>query len=228
MKKLVLIAVAFVAFTAAAAQQNVNNDPYIEVRGTAKSMIDPNKAEISITLTQADSKGRMSMQELEEQLAKALRDAGVDASKQMVLTDQSSDVQKKNKAYQFKSYTLTVTTATEAQSVFEALSANGVNNASLVKVWNDNQGEIEQQLKSQAILNAQSSAKTLTQALGQSIGKAIQITDFSYNNDFVTMENSSFARKVAGVQADEAIELPAIEFKKLRVEQSVTVRFELK
>lgn len=227
MKKLIITAIALIGVAFATAQNcQMEQQDYVEVRGTAKVMVDPNKAEISITLSQEESKGKMTMSQLEDQLAKALKEAGVDAAKQLVLADQSSEAKKHNKGYQFKNYILTVSSATEAQSVFQAFALNGVNNASVTKIWNDKQKDIEMKLKVDAILDAQNSAKTLTGAIGQSIGKAIQITDYSYNNNFVSMDNSSFARKASAVAG--VAELPELDFKQIRIEQSVTVRFSLK
>lgn len=222
MKKLLLIAASFIVFTTATAQTCPQQENYVEVRGVAKTMIDPNKAEISITLSQADSKGKLSMKELEEQLAKALKEAGVDAAKQLVVTNQTSEAEKRNQAYQFKNYILTITSAAEAQNVFDAFAANGVNNATITKVWNDNQDAIIEKLKSEAILDAQNTAKTLTGAIGQSIGSAIQITDFSYNNDVVFYD--AVPRK-AMASANVVESLPTLDFKKIRIERTVSVRF---
>lgn len=222
MKKMLLIAASFIVFTTATAQTCPPQENYVEVRGIAKTMIDPNKAEISITLSQADSKGKLSMKELEEQLAKALKEAGVNAAKQLVVTNQTSEAEKRNQAYQFKNYVLTITSAAEAQNVFDAFAANGVNNATITKVWNDNQDAIIEKLKSEAILDAQNTAKTLTGAIGQSIGSAIQITDFSYNNDVVFYD--AVPRKVMA-SANAVESLPTLDFKKIRIERTVSVRF---
>lgn len=223
MKKIFLVVVAFMAITAATAQNCTPPQDYVEVRGVAKAMVDPNKAEISVTLNQADSKGKITMAELEGQLAKALKDAGVDASKQLVLVNQTSEAQKRDKAYQFKSYILTVYSATEAQNVFNVFADNGVKNATITKIWNDKQDEIQEKLKIEAMLNAQNTAKALTGAIGQTIGTAIQITDYSYNEDALLVNNFSVRSKSADTAGVES--LPSMDFKKIKIERSVTVRF---
>lgn len=225
MKKLLLVVVAFVAFTTATAQTCTPPQDYVEVRGTAYTMVMPNKAEISITLNQADSKGKLSMKELEDQLAKALKEAGVDTAKQLVIVNQSSEAEKRNKAYQFKSYILTVSSAAEAQTVFDAFANNGVNNATISKVWNDNQKEIVEKLKIEAMQDAQTTAKTLAAAVGQSIGKALQISDNSYTPTFAMMDSGFLARKTSNSGALES--LPNLDFQKLKIERNVTVRFAL-
>lgn len=226
MKKILIIAVAIIAIGTVSAQ-NVNNDPYVEVRGVAKEQVTPNKAMIEIELNQADSKGKVSMAELESQLAAAMKLADIDVVKQLVLNNQSSDAQKNKKSYQFKSYQLTVSSAAEAQQVFDALKQSGVQNAQLVRIWNDDMKAIEAALKVKAVANAKAEAELLAGALNQNIGKAIVITSFSYNNDGVYMPRM-YAKAASSEMSANSPVLPETEFRALNVEQSVTIRFELK
>lgn len=226
MKKILIVALAVMAIGAVSAQ-NINTDPYIEVRGVAKEQVTPNKAIIEIELNQADSKGKVSMADLEAQLAAAMQLAGVDVQKQLVLTDQSTQAQKSNKSYQFKSYQLTVSSATEANQVFDALKASGVQNAQLTRIWNDDIKKIETALKVKAVDNAKLEAQQLAAALNQTIGKAIVVTSFGYTNDGIYMPRM-YSKSSINETMDVTPSLPAVDFRPMNVEQSVTIRFELK
>lgn len=220
---------AFLIVSSATAQQIVveKAEPYIEVRGSAQTTIAPNRIEIAISLNQADSKGKVSIQEMETSLAMALKTAGIDATKALVLTDQSSAFQKKQGAYQFKNYLLTLATANEVDQVFAAFADNGINNADIVRAWNDKRDQYEQKLKTEAMLNAQKTAQTLTDAVGQKIGRAIQITDYSSS---VPMYDTSFAMAkglTRNAQTPEESPLRDVKFREITIVQSVNVRFAL-
>lgn len=229
MKKQIFLAIAAIFALSASfayAQECNNNTPYVEVRGSASMAVEPNKIEVNITISQADSKGKTTLAELESQLAAALKKVGINDSKQLVITSQSSDAAKRNNIYQFKSYTLTVSSAQELANVFEAFAQYGVANAYVGRMWNDKQSQYEAQVKAQAMQNAQKSATVLSESIGQSIGKAIMIQDFSsspspMDNGGLMMSRSSFAKSDGATLSDD------VAMRKINIVQSVTVRFAL-
>lgn len=221
-----LVAVMVLGLQSATAQNGENNTPYIEVRGAASTTLAPNKIEVNITLSESDSKGKIKLSELENGLAKALKDAGVDASKQLVVTGQSSAAEKRNNAFQYKSYTLTLTSAEAVDEVFNAFAENGVSNARMGRISNDKQSEVEAKMKVEAILNAKKTATMLVEALGQKIGEAILVQDFStspvmYDGDFGVLRASKAVNGEASLPSDLGI-------RPITVQQSISVRFALK
>lgn len=229
MKKLFFLSIiAISAITFANAQPAdgcAKPDPYIEVRGYAKTMITPNKAEITIVLNQADDKGRSSMEDMESQLAKALSAAGVDAATQLKLSDQTSEAYKRKKALQFKRYVLTVNSSEEMQNVFSAFEDYTIKNATVTRVWYDKEEEVNKALKIEAIKNARETAKSLVEAIGQNIGKAIFIQDFSYGSNEIVRTKAARYSVMAESADSLASELPIADFEPIKVERTITVRF---
>lgn len=226
MKKQILIALAAV-MTLGLGSAYAQNDccksvPYVEVRGAASTTVEPNKIEVYINLNEADSKGKVTLKELESGLASALKKAGIDATKQLVVTSQSSTAAKRNDAYQYKSFQLTLTSQQELSSVFEAFEEFGVANANVGRVWNDKQSQIEMEVKTAAVLNAQKSANILAAGLGQTIGRAIMIQDYSSSPEIMD-GNVMFAR---AAYSKASASLPDdLQMRKITITQSVTVRF---
>ena len=75
---------------------------------------------------------------------------------------------------------------------------------------------------------AQARARMLAQAVGQEIGKAMQIQNYD-NGNAVVYNNIMLARASAkmadGITFEESA--PTVEFKKIKVESTVTIRFSL-
>lgn len=221
-----LAAACAVLSVATASAQTVaieQQKPYIEVRGTAKTTIAPNKIEVAVQLSELPSKGKVTLAEQEKQLATALAEAGVDVKKQLVVTSQSTSGDKRKISYQFKNYLLTVSTAEELGAVFTAFDAHGIQNAKVQRVTNDSQEAVKMQMRVEAMKNAQLTASTLAEAVGQTIGDAILVTDYnggmdSYGNDFTMVRSAKVMMMSEAMPAD-------LQMRPIEVEQNVTVRF---
>lgn len=226
MKKAILLASALLlALPAAMAQQLPGEQkPYVQVNGTAEKRVTPNKIMVAVSLNQADSKGKISMADLEKSFANALSQSGIDIKEQVVVTDQSSSANKKQTIYQFKNYTIALTNAAEVSTLFDNLSANNISNAEVTTATRSDMSELEQQTKIEAVKNAQQTATVLAEALGQSIGKAIMIE--AYSNQYTPVVMLRGTSKLATVTVNEdAAPLNDVQFQEIRVEQRVTVRF---
>ena len=197
---------------------------YVEVSGSSYKLVTPNKIEISISLKESDSKGKISLYSLEKTLVGVLKELGLDSEKDLKITDQSSNYKKRSDVYQFKDYMLTVGNASMVADVFDRLSAVGISNAEVVNATRTDIEDIQNEVKLQAIKNAQSNARLLAEAVGQTIGKAIYIQDYSspalFRGD-VTV--TALGTKALGY-ANNA-EGISLDFKDIRIEQRVTARF---
>ncbi len=220
-----LIVALLVATTSIASYaQEANCTPYIEVRGEASAMLKPNKIEVQISLSEEPSKGKVSLASQESTLAKALKAAGVDIKKQLTVTGQSSDVAKRNDTYQYKTFSLMLTSPEEVQAVFDQLSAHSIADARITKLSNDDTEMTRNKLRVEAMQEAQKIAATLSAGVGQSIGAAIQIIDYSGGGDATTYADGmmlmrSNAKAMTGGIPDD------LGVKQIELNQSVTVRF---
>lgn len=219
--------------TAAAAQQSVSiveNQNYIEVSGYNKAEVAPDEIYITFQINESDSRGRTSVNDQERNMIRALQNLGIDIEKQLTVKDMSSNFQKyilrRTDVQQSREYQLKVADAQTAASVFAALEGVNIANASIARAEYSKIDEFVLENKVAAMKNAQDKAARLAQAVGQTIGKAIYIQDYerSYRPYAVNMMTKSMSADMAtGGGAEEM--LPGVEFEKITVESSVTVRF---
>lgn len=223
-KLLLVVALGFGFIGTAAAQT-----PYVEVRGNASTTVAPNKIEVVVKLNEEQSKGRVKLATLERQFATALRACGISAKDDVSVISQSSVGNKAKSSYLFKNYLVTLATAEELATFFDELKKNEINSAFVQRVVNTEVDEIRSELRIEAMKNARAKAEELSAALGQGIGVAIQITDYSSGGDAVAYTGGGIMmRSNAYMDSAESAELSSeVDFKPIEVEQSVSVRFEL-
>lgn len=229
MKKMLFIASALLMIGAGSAWAQNNNEqiPYVEINSSADTAVMPNKFRISISISEAPSKGKTTIAELERSLATALNAAGVDIKKQLVITSQSNANGKRKDIYQYKNYLLTLTEPNQVETVFDELQANGISNASLSQSTRSDLRELQALVRVKAMQNAQITASELAAALGQRIGKAIYIQSYSSAPEAGLV---MLRGKAAGVMTGNALSdssLADVKFNDVRVSQNVTVRFVL-
>lgn len=225
MKKILFIASTLLITGAAMAQSPdmKMNRNYVEINSSADTLVVPNKFRISITISEAPSKGKTSIAELERSLARALNASGVDIKTQLVITGQSSADGKRKDIYQYKNYLLTLTDPQMVETVFNELQTNGIANASLTQSTRSDLKELQAIVRVKAMKNAQQTAGELAGALGQKIGKAIQIEAWAAAQDQIMIRGLAAAKSGNAIMEDSV--MPELKFNDVRVNQSVTVRF---
>ena len=226
MKKL-FFAIAFVAISLGLAAAQEKNEAVIDINGSAKVKVIPDRAEIEITLRESDLKGKYTLKEWEDKLALALVNAGVDAKKQLSLYRQYVSPAKRKTINQYKTFKLEVYSAEEAQNVMDELVQNEISTGRLTKVWLADRDAVADSLKVEAIRKAKHDATVLAEAIGQSVGSAIRINYYPSRPAVVyrnVMLKSSGAETMA-IAEDSAPVLPQINFEEIEIEENVTVQF---
>lgn len=210
------------------AQQDKDQVPYVEISSSADTAVAPNKFRIAILISEAPTKGKTTIAELERSLATALDAAGVDIKKQLVITSQSNASGKRKDIYQYKNYLLTLTEPSQVEAVFDALQTNGISNASLNQSTRSDLRELQAQMRVKAMRNARQTAAELAEAIGQRIGRAIYIQSYSSAPEFGgVMIRGLAASKAATGNAIQEDAMSNVKFNDVRVNQNVTVRFAL-
>ena len=202
-------------------------EAFIDITGTAKVKVIPDRAEIEITLREGDLKGKYSLKKWEDKLASALKDAGVDAKKQLSLYRQYIASAKRKDINQYKTFKLEVYTAEEAQNVMDELVKNEISSGRLTKVWCSNRAAVADSLKVEAIRNAKHDAVVLAEALGQSVGSATRINYYP-SRPAVVYRNvmlKSAGAETMSLSADATPALPQIDFEEIEIEENVSVQF---
>lgn len=222
----------FLVLLASSQTKNFIDQPYIEVSGSADTMVTPNEIYIRIMLSEKDTRDRISIEELEQKMVDALKGLGIDTEKDLTMSDMTSNykfyILKGRDVVKMKLYTLKVTTAVAASQVFIKLEEAGISNTSIERVDHSDLDNLKNIMRTRAVADAKQRAIALTKPLNQTVGAAIYIAD---------SENASqpLQGRVAGLQIrgiasaqNNYQELPKIEFEKIKVAGSINVKFILK
>jgi len=94
MKKSFLIFVMFFVWNLFSAQKNFLDQPYIEVSASVDTLVVPDRIYVSITLNEADSKNKKSVEEQEKQLETILKKLKINTDKDLSVLGYSSDFKK--------------------------------------------------------------------------------------------------------------------------------------
>ncbi len=229
MRKLVFLAAALAMTLTAAAQTQEAYPSYIQVNGRAEKEIVPDEFYLSIVIDERDSKGKISVESQQREMIAALRRQGVDVEKQLKVANLSSEFFKKNTSVATAKYQLKLGSAAEAANVWQALDKLGISDVSILRVSHSNIDALKEEVRVEAILNAQQSARTLAQAIGQTVGKCFYIWDS--NNDIMPAyyNNTMAVRSMKSMDAgsgESAGEEP-LDFKTIKLQYSVQTKFVL-
>ena len=223
---MVLVAALMLTTSLYAQQTNVMDQPYIEVSGQAEVEVVPEKIYVQITID-GDSKGQETVLQQEKEMVQRFDALGIDVEKKLVVQELFNSALKSNKVTTFKMYRLEVNSATQLAHVFQALQAIGIAQAEIESVDVSNKEELIQKIRAEAAQNARQNALVLANALGQELGKALYVQDYSTSPyEYMNMSTRDYA--VSEVREVVAEAAPVLEFQKVTLNSSVRVRFLLK
>ncbi len=223
---MVLVAALMLTTSLYAQQTSVMDQPYIEVSGQAEIEVVPDKIYVQITID-GDSKGQETVLQQEKEMVQRFDALGIDVEKKLVVQELFNSALKSNKVTTFKMYRLEVNSATQLAHVFQALQAIGIAQAEIESVDVSNKEELIQKIRAEAAQNARQNALVLANALGQELGKALYVQDYSTSPyEYMNMSTRDYA--MAEVREVVAEVAPVLEFQKVTFNSSVRVRFLLK
>ena len=230
MKKLLLVvAMAFAALSlsvgGAQAQELANATPYVAVNGSSQVKVTPDEIYLRITLDEGDTKGKDVIEAQRKRLFSALRRCGVDIEKQLTLLDMSSEYFRRGSSLATTQYELKLTSAEAVRAVFEALDKDGITNVSVTRTASSKIDDYRRQARQEAIRTAQSRARDLAEAIGQSIGACFEINDYT-SEARVTNSRVMMAKSAAVDMAAEEVE-PNVEFEQIVINYTVSAKFVL-
>ena len=228
MKKLMIACAILVSSTVLmAGSQELRN--VITTRGHAEREVAPNVIEVSVKLSEMTSRGKVTLGELEANFFLSLKDANVNTKTAVKIVAQSSEAHKKTDAFQYKSFVVTLKSADELNALFAGFDKYNVQNAKVIKVWNDNYENIVQELQLEAVKDAKNDAARIAGAIDQQIGKAIIIDQgYAPRPNFGEMSYAKSAMMVSDSAISGNVELKAPnQMANITVYQSISVTFEL-
>ncbi|HEX7367780.1 MAG TPA: SIMPL domain-containing protein [Pelobium sp.] len=229
MKKLLFI--ALIAFTTSSLfAQNVDLRKKIEVNGTAEQEVTPDEIYIGISLKEymKDAKRKVSIEELEAQLQKAITKAGIPQEDFMINNISAYnnywDKKKDPTFLASKQYSIKVSDLNKLNAVIAAIDAKGVAYTNIERYAYSKENELKKELKIKALKDAKAKATYLVESIGDKLYQVLEISESENNNypqpvyRMAMMKNESFA-------ADSA---PQIDFKKIKLSVNIRAVFEIK
>jgi len=230
MKKIILLLVLSLVFTNGFSQtKNFIDQPYIETRAKVDTLVSPDRIYLQILITEKDTKGKISVEELENKMANKLVLLEIDLKKQLTLSDVASNFKKyflrKQDILKSKAYQLVVYNAESVGKVIVALESIGISNVQLYKTEYSKMEALKLTLKSKAITQAKKQAEALLKPLNQKLGKAIYISDMNNYNNYGLQGRAVGLEVSYTMKAANDFEPIDIDFKKMKIQSEINIKF---
>jgi uncharacterized protein YggE len=242
MKKLLLV-FAFVtgSFVSPLVAQTAltieNQKNKIEVTGSAEMEVVPDELYFNITLKEyytdeKNQKDKVLTTTLEKQLVKAITDAGLSKDNLSIMGVSGSQnyVDKKKKPTTFletKQYELKVNSPEKLDVILSKIDNRGLQNAYVARVDHTQKEEFKKQVKINALKAAKDKAIYLLEAIGQTVGKPMEIRELEENSYYPQPMYKSNVRAMAASMEDEGVAESSLEYKKIKLMYKMQVIFEI-
>jgi uncharacterized protein len=228
MKKFALLAI-FIVFTFSAFCQNVDLRRKIEVSGSAEQEITPDIIDVTISLQEyMNGKTKVTIDELENQLESAVKDAGI-PREDFTVNDLFSfnNYYQKKKTPGFlaaKQYRIRFHDLNKYNQIIAAVDAKGISSTDIDSYDYSKMPEVKRQVKIQALLAAKEKASYLLNSLGEKLGPVISIneTDTQPQNYF---SPKMYSNTVMAYNKSESTS--DIDFKKIKLSYQINAVFEI-
>jgi len=228
-----LLALAFVAlFSISAMAQQVDLRKKITVSGTAEEEITPDIIYISISLKEylkdGNSKKKVEIGDLENQLYSAIQDAGI-AKENLTISNLSSyNATEKKKNPDFlasKQYRLKVNDLNKWNAIEAAIDPKGIAYTNVDSYDYSKIESLKKELKIKALLAAKAKATYLVEAMGNQLGSVIDIQEQNNESFPQPMYRSMMAKSSS---LNEVVIPPSnIDFKKIKLSYVMNTVFEI-
>lgn len=220
-----ILAVSRVAFS----QSNFLDHNYIEVQGKATIKVIPDQIYLRIQISEKE-KTKTNLEVKEREMIKRLKDLGIDIAKELTIKDMASNFNPKifadDNIVISKVYILLVHDAATANKVISKMKELEISNIKVDHLDHSRLTEFKKECSVKAIVAAKAKAESLTQAVGQSIGRALYIEEIPLMNIFPGQAQNYRYDAGAGNSYDKVD--TDLEYDEITVEYVVMARFELK
>jgi uncharacterized protein YggE len=226
MKKLFIIA-AMVVTTFGAFAQSTDLRRKIEVTGTSELEVTPDIINVSITLKEyLSGKTKVTITQLEQQLEKAVNDAGI-AKADFTINNLSSwnYTDEKKKAVDFlasKQYGIKFRDLNKFNQILSKLDPKGIQSTNIDSYDYSKIDQLKNELKLKALLAARDKAAYLLNGLGDKLGSALNIVE-NDNSSFPQPRNVMYMAKSADVAPESDIDV-----RKIKLSFQIQAVFEIK
>jgi uncharacterized protein YggE len=231
MKKLIALAfVAFFSFSALAQQVDLRKK--ITVSGVAESEVTPDIIYVSISLKEYfkdnNSKNRIDITTLENQLVRAVQQAGLPKENLTINSLSAYATRDKKKNPEFlssKQYRLKVNDLNRYNDIIGAIDPKGIAYTNIESYDYSKIDRLKLELKVKALQQAKQKATLMVESLGDKLGSALDIQEI--NNEIYPQayRTNTMMMKASSADAESAAE---IDFKQIKLSYTINVVFEIK
>lgn len=231
MKKLLIISlVLLISAITSAQEKNFLDVNYVEVTTKADTEVVPDKIYLSVIISEKENKGKISVEKQEKEMIKILRGIGIDAEKNLSVSDMTGFYQKyilrKSQILAEKQYQLIVPSAEVMAKVFASLESVGISDIKIIKSEVSDIDRVKEDVMKKAALKARKQADIIAGALGREIDRVVYFQ--SYDNFGSAATRYARQEVLAYSKVADTAEEVVPEFEKIRVEHTIYVRFSLK
>jgi uncharacterized protein YggE len=232
MKKLLALALVSVLSIGAMAQQ-VDLRKKINVSGVAESEITPDIIYVGISLKEYlkdnNSKNRVDITTLENQLYRAIQQAGI-PKENLTINSLSSyatpgDKKKDPNFLASKQYRLKLNDLNNYNAILAAIDPKGIAYTNVESYDYSKIERLKMELKVKALQAAKTKATYLVESLGDKLGSALDIQEI--NNEQFPQANYRVNTMMMKAAADTEA-APELDFKKIKLSYTINVVFEIK
>ncbi|MCL6295404.1 SIMPL domain-containing protein [Jejuia spongiicola] len=167
-------------------EKNFIDQPYIEVTGQIETEIIPNEIYLNIELDENDKKGKISIEQQENQMITILKSLNIDLDKNFSILDFNGYYKRKflgdDKVTKKKHYELIVNDGETLGKVYQALDRIDVSNIHITKTSHSDIEKIRRDTKLKALKVAKEKANDYATVINQTIGKALFVQEQATNN----------------------------------------------
>jgi uncharacterized protein YggE len=233
MKQLLLPAFCLLAASLCSQNPVIEEKPYIEVNGAGELEVIPDEIYVAITLRERSiNKKTVTVEEQEQNIKNALKNLKVDL-KNLSLSDANADYvriewRKKGVITQ-KQYSLKLSNATILGQVFTELDKLEITDAYVSHVQHSKIDSLRKVVKIMAIKAAKNKADYLLGAIGEKTGKPqiVRENDAQYPQPVWAMANARGRMDKIESYENEPNYPDPIDFKKIKIESSIYVKFSI-
>jgi uncharacterized protein YggE len=234
MKKISLLILTLISLNVFSQEKNFIDLPYLETSAKCDTLVTPDRIFLKIIISEKDTKGKISVEELETTMNERLKKIGINTQTQLTLKDLASNYKKyllkQQDIQKTKNYSLLVYDSKVAGKVLAELEEIGISNITLEKTEYSKIDEMFLTLKQKAVEKAKKQANYMAKALNQKIGSAIFISDLKTivdRNNFTNFELQEVVMVGYSNRNKQSYVPIDIEFEKIGIESQIYIKFKI-
>lgn len=233
MKNVLLSLLCILLTTPLFAQYNpeITQKNCIDVNGQAEMEIIPDEIYFRINLSEEVFKGRKELEDMEQKMTKAMEKCGIDVKKDLSVLDFSSSYDYNwftgTDVYAQKNYQLLLHDAQTMDKLFKELKDLKISNIQLIKVDHSKIEDYKKEVGKMAMKAAKDKAEYLLDAIGSKIGAVIYVSEsgtYTRENRNIRVDGMDIGNQYTGGLGNSI----SLDFKKIKLNANVFVKFEIK